>query len=297
VFAIVVHEPGRAPWRKAFAVRECRIGSVNDNDLVLDVKHRISAHHARLVLKDTKYILVATKTSSGVWVNQRKLKAPTVVKLTDTLTLGDVRIEIVPLAFETLGARTLVARDAKEGELLAAVDDADEARLVYADWLEGNGDHAHAELLRTQHAIDGEVDEAAIDARLARVRELAASIELPWRARLSKLPIDNCPQFRFKCPRQWSELTPTSADGERFCGSCQRTVYFCATIDEARSRGAKGECVAIDVASPRWKGDMDGPYGERVCSACAIDVGEGLESCPRCGVRLAYEMMELGEIA
>ena len=296
MFALVIHEPGRAPWRKAFAVRECRIGSVKDNDLVLDVKHRISAHHARLVLKDTKYILVATKSSSGVWVNKRKLGAPTIVKLTDTITLGDVRLEIVPLPFEKL-ASPLVARSPQEAELLAAVDDADEARLVYADWLEGNGDHAHAELLRTQEAIDGEVDPAVIDAQLARVRQLAASIELPWRARLSKLPIDNCPQFRFKCPRQWSALTPTSIDGERFCGACQRTVYYCATIDEARARGAQGECVAIDVASPRWKGDMEGPFGERVCTACDIDVGEGLESCPRCGVRLAYEMMELGEIA
>jgi uncharacterized protein (TIGR02996 family) len=296
MFALVIHEPGRAPWRKAFAVRECRIGSVKDNDLVLDVKHRISAHHARLVLKDTKYILVATKSSSGVWVNKRKLAAPTIVKLADTITLGDVRLEIVPLPFEKLEA-PLVARSPREAELLAAVDGDDEARLVYADWLEGNGDHAHAELLRTQAAIDGEVDEAVIDAQLARVRQLAASIELPWRARLSKLPIDNCPQFRFKCPRQWSELAPTSADGERFCGACQRTVYYCATITEARARGAEGKCVAIDVASPRWKGDMDGPFGERVCTACAIDVGEGLDSCPSCGVRLAFEMMEMGEIA
>jgi uncharacterized protein (TIGR02996 family) len=297
MFALVVHEAERPPWRKAFAVRECRIGSVTDNDLVLDVKHRISAHHARLLFKDTKYILVATKSSGGVWVNGRKLAAPIVVRESDTIKLGDVQLQIVTLPFETLGDRKLVARDAKEAELLAAVDEADEARLVYADWLEGNGDHAHAELLRIQQTLAGEVDEVVIAARTARVRELAAAIELPWRARMSKLPIDNCPQFRFKCPRQWSELTPTERDGERFCGSCVRTVYYCATIDEARERGAEGKCVAIDVASPRWGGDMNEPFGQRVCTACEIDVGVALPNCPRCGVRLEHEMMELGEIA
>jgi uncharacterized protein (TIGR02996 family) len=297
MFALVVHETERPPWRKAFAVRECRIGSVKDNDLVLDVKHRITAHHARLVRKDTKYILVATKSSGGVWVNGRKLAAPTVVKERDEIKIGDIELQIVTLPFETLGDRKLVARDPKEAELLAAVDEADEARLVYADWLEGNGDHAHAELLRIQQTLTGEVDEAVIDARMARVRELAASIDLAWLARLSKLPIDNCPQFRFKCPRQWSELTPTSNDGERFCGTCARTVYYCATIDEARARGANRDCVAIDVASPRWSGDLNEPFGERVCTACKIDVGVGLPNCPRCGVRLEYEMMEMGEVA
>ena len=289
MFALVVHEPERAPWRKAFAVRECRVGSAKDNDLVLDVRHRISGHHARFVRKDDKFIVVATKSSGGVFVNERKLKAPLIVRPSDAIVIGDIRLVIVPLAHEALGGDRLVPRDARERELIAAVDEADEARLVYADWLEGHGDHDKAELLRLQHAD--------VDAQPGRVSQLAAAIELPWRARLTKLPIDNCPEFRFKCPKQWADLTPTAADGERFCGECQRTVYYCATIDEARARGGEGKCVAIDVASPRWKGDMDPPFGERMCHACNVDVGEHLRECPRCGTSVAYEMMEMGEIA
>jgi len=298
MFALVVHDADRPPWRKAFAIRDCRIGAALDNDLVLDGTRRVSGLHARLVLRDGKYILVDMKSGSGTWVNGRKLSAPLVVKETDEIWIGELRIQIVTLAYEELVGRPLVARDRVEAELLAAIDGGDHAsRLVYADWLEGHGDHAHAELLRLQHALDGETDEAVIDGHTARMRELGASIDGRWRARLAKLRIENCPQFAFKCPRQWSELAPTSVEGERFCGSCRKTVYYCATIDEARQRAGDGSCVAIDLASPRWRGDLDPPFRERVCEACDLDVGEGLRDCPRCGARIVAEMMMVGELA
>ena len=298
MFALVVHEPDRAPYRKAFAVRECRIGSARDNELVLDARHGITRHHVRLVRNtDGIFILIKTKTTSRILVNERKLKAPQIVKPGDAIALGELRIEIVCLPYETLRGGTLVPRDAREAELLDAASADHEARLVYADWLEGNGDHAKAEVLRIQHALANDADDKAVEAATARVRHLASAIELPWRARLTKLPIDNCPQFRFKCPRQWADLEQTPVDGERFCGECQRTVYFCATIDEARVRGAEGKCVAIDVTSARWKLDMAPPFGESLCTKCQLDVGVGLGNCPRCGAEVFNNMvMEMGEI-
>lgn len=298
MFALVVHEEGRSPWRKPFAVRECRIGSAESNDLVIDARLRVSSIHARLVLKDGRYILVDLRSDSGSWVNGRRIVAPIVVKETDTILVGDVRIEIVTLAYEELAARPLRARDGIEAALLAAIDGHDDAsRLVYADWLEGQGDHAHAELLRLQHALEGASDPAALRAGVGRMRELTAAIDLPWRARLSKLPIENCPRFAFQCPKRWSELTPTAVEGERHCGACQRTVHYCATIDEARKRAGEGACVAIDLASPRWQGDLDPPFGERVCEACDVDLGEALRDCPRCGARIEDELVMLGELA
>ena len=238
MFALVVHEEGRPPWRKAYALREVAIGSAPApaNGLVLDARWRVSARHARLVAKDGKYILVDLKSGSGTWVNGRKMTAPQIVKETDVLMIGDVRVELVTLAYEEIAGKPVVARDAMERGLLEAIGHGDEAsRGVYADWLEGHGEHPRAELLRIQQALDGEADQAAIDAATARMRELVASIDVPWRARISKLPIENCPQFAFQCPKQWSELALTPVEGERFCGACERPVYYCATIDEARA--------------------------------------------------------------
>jgi len=298
MFALVVHEVGRPSWRKAFAGRELKIGSASDNDLVLDARWRVSARHARLVLKDGRYIFVDLKSGSGSFINGRRMTSPLIVKESDAIMVGDVRVEIVTLAYEEIRGQRLVTRDAMELTLLEAIGSGDDAsRAVYADWLEGHGDHERAEVLRIQHALDAEHDQAAIDAATARMRQLTASIDVPWRARVSKLPIENCPPFAFQCPKQWSELVLTATEGERHCGACQRTVYYCATIDEARDRAGNGECVAIDLASPRWRGDMDPPFDARVCTACDIDVGEGLRDCPRCGARVDADMMLLGELA
>lgn len=297
MFALVVHDQARAPWRKAFAAREVTIGSDRENDVVLPDTRRVSNRHARLVVKDGKYILVDLRSATGTFVNGRKLSAPLVVKESDVILIGVMRIEIVTLGYDQIGD-SYVARDAKETELLAAIASGDDAsRLVYADWLEGNGDHAEAELLRIQHELPDEYDEAIIDMRIARMRQLASQIPIPWRARLTKPAIEGCPQFAFQCPKQWSQLAPTGRDGVRFCGGCKKHVYYCATIDEARERAGNGECVALDLGSPRWTGDLEPPFKEHMCPRCDIDIGAGLRNCPRCGERIPSEMMMVGELA
>jgi uncharacterized protein (TIGR02996 family) len=297
MFAVVVHEGDRAAWRKAFAVHDITIGTSDENDLVL-AGARVAAKHGRIVHKDGHYILVDFKTEAS-FVNGRKVTAPQVVREADVVLLGDVRIEIVTLGYEEIGTQSLVARDPVEHELLEAIGHGDEAsRLVYADWLEANGDPARAELLRVQMVLDREDDAASRVAALGRMRQLGADLELPVRARLVKLPIENCDlKFRFECPKQWTELLLTPVEGERFCGACEKTVYFCATIDEARKRAAERACVAIDLASPRWQSDLEEPFGERTCEACDLDVGTGLRACPRCGERVSSGMMLMGEIA
>ena len=285
MFALVVHEENRPPWRKVFAAkREVRIGSADENEVVIAGADK---RHARLVLKDTKYILVDLKSDTGTWVNGRRMTSPLVVKDRDKIVLANARIDLVPLAYEKL-ATPLVARDRKEADLIAAIESGEAgARTVYADWLEERGDHARAEVLRLQ---DANTDED-------RVRELVANLDLPWRARVTELPIENCISFAFKCPKKWSALAPTSVDGERFCTACSRTVYYTATIDDARDHAALGHCVAIDLASPRWNGDLAPPFKEYVCSECDFDVGEGIRYCPRCDKEIVVEEMMMGEIA
>ena len=263
MFALVVHDQARPPWRTAFAFREVSIGADRENHLVLPDTRRVSGRHARLVLKDGKYILVDLKSATGTFVNGRKMTAPLVVKETDTIVIGVMRIEIVTLGYNSVGD-AYIARDAKESELLAAI---------------GSG------------------DEAIIDMRIARMRQLASQIPIPWRARVAKTQIEGCPAFAFQCPKQWSQLAPTDHDGVRFCGGCKKHVYYCGTIDEARARAGNGECVALDIGSPRWSGDLEPPFKEHMCRRCDLDVGAHLRHCPRCGERIEAEMMVVGELA
>lgn len=55
--------------------------------------------------------------------------------------------------------------------------------------------------------------------------------------------IDNCRLFR--CPLRWDALTETEEPGVKHCPSCEKNVYFCESLDDARERAANNQCVAI----------------------------------------------------
>ncbi len=111
-------------------------------------------------------------------------------------------------------------------------------RLVYADWLEEHGDASRAAFLRV------ESEPMAGDTR--------------WRRITSRAPIAKCVTFAAPCPKRWDALASTGTDGVRFCGECQKPVYFCASVDEARQRGKQHACIAIDAAVAR--GEAEAAY-------------------------------------
>jgi hypothetical protein len=125
-------------------------------------------------------------------------------------------------------------------------------------------------------------DAPAFERATDRLRELAAGVDLAWRARVARRPIEGCPAFDFACPKQWSALAPTAQEGVRHCGSCDQDVHYCASVEDARAHAARGACVALDVTSARWADDLAAPYEVFVCESCEIDVGPGLSRCPRC---------------
>ena len=47
------------------------------------------------------------------------------------------------------------------------------------------------------------------------------------------------------CPKTWRALTPTQSKQERFCTSCQETVYLCLSEAERLAHAEHGRCVAI----------------------------------------------------
>lgn len=58
--------------------------------------------------------------------------------------------------------------------------------------------------------------------------------------------IRNC-TFAYRCDRQWSKLKKTRDPDVRYCGDCQREVFFCHTDAALVEAIALNRCVAINV--------------------------------------------------
>src|ERR1700743_458467 len=98
MFTILIQEKGGEQRRMVFNKSEVTIGRVQGNDIVLP-KGNVSKRHARIVLKDGKFIIVDLKSTNGTYVNGRKITSPLVVKGSDKIYIGDFILSI-----EELGA-------------------------------------------------------------------------------------------------------------------------------------------------------------------------------------------------
>lgn len=130
--------------------------------------------------------------------------------------------------------------------------------LVYADWLDDNDAPAPAEFLRLQversQLPPKDVRRGAIDARLSELREL---VHRGWAAVFDRPMIENCDEhFAFKCPLKWENLQLTDDHKVRHCEACDKNVYHCNTVDEARGHAVRGECVAISLGVLRFPRDL-----------------------------------------
>src|SRR5690349_12528952 len=88
MFTIIIQEKGGEQRRMVFNKPEVTIGRVQGNDIVLP-KGNVSKRHARIVLKDGKFIIVDLKSTNGTYVNGRKITSPLVVKAGDKIYIGD----------------------------------------------------------------------------------------------------------------------------------------------------------------------------------------------------------------
>lgn len=164
-----------------------------------------------------------------------------------------------------------------ERGLLAAMAEGHEAsRKVYMQWLERRGERARAEYLR----LDAELAAMTpLDLRYQdtqdQLRVLGDKISVDWRSRVSRALIENCGVAQ--CPSYWRAL-PADTDDVRRCAGCGHEVYFCVTIDLARSRVQSGQRVAVDVTVERAPGDL-----VATCASCRVQVPPGTRFCPHCG--------------
>jgi uncharacterized protein (TIGR02996 family) len=258
-FAVIVSSADLPERRLVFTAPEVSIGRVHGCDVVLG-KSSVSRRHARLVVRDDVFILVDLKSANGTYVNGNRIVAPVVVRASDRVAIGEFT-----LAFEDIEEPTTEwipepELDSVEAGLLASIAERDEAaRVVYADWLEERGDLARAEFLRLQQELLAMEDDGRYMAIVHRLEKLAAGIDVHWRIKVGRPVIENCMAYDFPCPREWGALDPTGRRTVRFCTGCERNVYYCKTIEEARDHARRGDCVCVDPVSPRRSGDLDPP--------------------------------------
>src|SRR3954453_11001587 len=88
MFTVVITEKGGAQKRLSFNEPEVTVGRVPGNDVVLP-KGNVSKRHSRIVLKDSRFIVVDLKSTNGTYVNGRKITSPLVVKEGDKIYIGD----------------------------------------------------------------------------------------------------------------------------------------------------------------------------------------------------------------
>jgi uncharacterized protein (TIGR02996 family) len=293
VIAIVIERAGEPTRRKVFVRgREVTIGRGVEHDLVLP-HAGVAAHHATLSLEAD--VITITPVDRAV-VAVEGVRVNGLAPVYGTITIGVYSLQIADAPKPPVRVPAGIER-----ELLDAIARGDEPmRLVYADWLEAEGDLTRAEFLRVQHRLAAlPAEDPGFELATDQLRELAAQVDVLWRARVARLPIEGCAdvKFDFLCPREWSALQPTEREKVRFCGSCKQQVFYSASIAEARRHAKRGECVALDLGVARWGGDLDAPFDIHRCRSCKLDVGPQAMTCPKCGGTVRYPMLRGGMLA
>ena len=66
--------------------------------------------------------------------------------------------------------------------------------------------------------------------------------------RLVPLVIENCRRwFKFLCPKTWGQLERTGQFDVRYCPSCRKDVYYCASLEAVEEHRRTGHCLCIEV--------------------------------------------------
>jgi uncharacterized protein (TIGR02996 family) len=267
VIAVEINERGGGVRREEFDADEIRIGrSETHNDLALP-RGNVSKHHARIVCREGRMILVDLKSTNGTFLNGRKVTAPMVIQPSDKIYIGDYTLTCQ--IEDSLDHEDTVEVDATELRLLASIAQQEEgARLVYADWLEQQGDPVRSEFLRIQETIPalaiGSYPAEQLEQLSDRLRELARAISLDWRKKVARPLIEKCLGFELECPKEWGSLSQTERSGVRYCSACAKKVYYCDSVDQARAHATAGNCVAVDLVAIRRPGDLDPPRPVRM---------------------------------
>jgi pSer/pThr/pTyr-binding forkhead associated (FHA) protein len=90
---LVTHQNGDVQ-RHRFDKPTISVGRGTDNDVVLPFD-TVSRNHARIALKDGKFILVDRNSTNGVYVNGRRIRGAVLVRPRDVIELGGFTLRLV----------------------------------------------------------------------------------------------------------------------------------------------------------------------------------------------------------
>jgi hypothetical protein len=86
-----------------------------------------------------------------------------------------------------------------------------------------------------QEIAVGAPDKPRCEALASRLRALAASIDIPWRMRVARPPVERCPVvFELQCPKEWGKLSRPIAMGS---ATADRATRPCTTRRRSPRRG------------------------------------------------------------
>jgi uncharacterized protein (TIGR02996 family) len=186
----------------------------------------------------------------------------------------------------------VASNDPVELEFIRSIledDDPQDARLVYADWLEQRGDETRAQYMRLVNELASHVNASYIEQ--ARLRDAGKNLGVPWRATVAPrwLPIEQCPRkaeddqtildllppsqrqvddhhhqdddtILRLCPKTWGRVGRGSVDDLRRCATCTRYVKYVTSIEEGVKAVAQGTPVVVDGSVMRTSSsDLDPP--------------------------------------
>lgn len=116
---------------------------------------------------------------------------------------------------------------------------------------------AQAEYLRLEEQILAEPHSPLRADLESKLRAIAPQTPLSWRRGIARRLVEPCSLAHWPdCPREWPRLRSTGSEEVRFCGTCDRDVFYCLSIEQARGHTQADQRVVLDAAVPRVKDDL-----------------------------------------
>ncbi len=206
----------------------------------------VSSPHARITVRATDILVEDLRSAGGTFVDDKRIAEPTVVAFGDPIRVGETLLAI------TLGERVPEQNyyeqreDLREIDFLTALrsNPADDStRIVYADWLEGEGHRITAHYIRRE--LEGDIDIRHEE----RIDKAVGITQADWRALINRSPIGACSIV--DCPRFWHQLPASDNAFARTCTTCLQEVFYCLSHDDARRYGMQRRRVVFDCGLPR----------------------------------------------
>lgn len=225
------------------------IGFDGRSDLVL-ADSTVAPRHARLTLEGGR-IFIEPIGGNLTSLDEQRIWEPTEVALGQWIQLGETVLQVLlgDQPPERNYDEKRPASDEEAGFLATLrLDPADdEARLVYADWLEAAECPITAGYLRLELA-------GAAEIATSELVERATLITKPeWRALICRGLIGHCDRSR-TCPGRWHALAPTREPFTRDCTTCGHAVHYCPDHEAVARHGEQRARVVFDASVHRSAG-------------------------------------------